>query len=234
MEIRYLKSVFFAVAIVICCSFSVSSQTKCNLKVDVFELKDDGSSEQFPIKDFKTNLLDTENKKTIKVDNKNGIQTAFDVTQGKYDLTVSKKGFQKTLKKISVNCGLINLQNTVSEIVFLQKGKSNKTFNMFFEGSFGVTRAKSEESETKDINKGAIYLGRPAYPVAAKVSRAKGTVKVQVLLDELGNVVNAEAVSGHPLLLSASVEAAKKSKFRMTYLKGIPVKVSGIITYIYN
>ncbi len=69
------------------------------------------------------------------------------------------------------------------------------------------------------------------YPAAARAVGASGAVSVKVTIDELGNVISAEAVSGHPLLRAAAVEAALSAKFSPTRLSGEPVKVSGVITY---
>lgn len=60
---------------------------------------------------------------------------------------------------------------------------------------------------------------------------ASGAVSVQVLIDENGDVVSASAVSGHPLLRAAAAQAAGGAKFSPTQLQGMPVKVSGFITY---
>jgi protein TonB len=60
---------------------------------------------------------------------------------------------------------------------------------------------------------------------------ASGTVTVQVTIDESGNVVAAQAVSGHPLLQAAAVAAARQAKFSPTLLSGKPVKVTGVLTY---
>jgi TonB family protein len=81
------------------------------------------------------------------------------------------------------------------------------------------------------LNGKAVSLVKPVYPAAAKAVRASGTVSVKVLIDEEGTVVAANAVSGHPLLRSASEQAARESKFAPTTLSGQPVKVSGIVTY---
>lgn len=81
------------------------------------------------------------------------------------------------------------------------------------------------------LNGKAISLPQPVYPPIAKQARASGTVVVQVLIDEEGNVVSASAVSGHPLLRAAAVNAARGAKFSPTKLSGKPVKVSGVITY---
>jgi protein TonB len=51
------------------------------------------------------------------------------------------------------------------------------------------------------------------------------------MIDETGRVVSAVAVSGHPLLRAAAQAAAKNARFTPTKLSGVPVKVSGSITY---
>lgn len=81
------------------------------------------------------------------------------------------------------------------------------------------------------LNGKATSLPKPPYPPAARAVRAAGAVSVQVLIDENGNVVSASAVSGHPLLRAAAVQAARGARFSPTKLSGQPVKVSGVITY---
>src|SRR5438128_8087463 len=58
------------------------------------------------------------------------------------------------------------------------------------------------------LNGKAISKPQPAYPPIAKAAKASGTVTVQVLVDEEGSVISAKAVSGHPLLQQAAVDAA--------------------------
>lgn len=81
------------------------------------------------------------------------------------------------------------------------------------------------------LNGKATSLPKPPYPPAARAVRASGAVTVQVLIDESGSVVSATAVSGHPLLRAAAVQAARSARFSPTQLSGQPVKVSGVITY---
>lgn len=81
------------------------------------------------------------------------------------------------------------------------------------------------------LNGRAVSLPRPAYPAIARSARASGTVVVQIIIDEEGNVISASAVSGHPLLQSSAVEAARRARFTPTRLEGQPVKVSGTISY---
>ncbi len=81
------------------------------------------------------------------------------------------------------------------------------------------------------LNGKAISLPKPLYPAIAKAARASGTVVVQVIVDEEGKVISARAVSGHPLLQQASVQAAYGARFSPTQLSGQPVKVTGTISY---
>ena len=81
------------------------------------------------------------------------------------------------------------------------------------------------------VNGKATSLPKPVYPAIARAARASGVVTVQVLIDEFGKVVSARPVSGHPLLLKESVQAAYPARFTPTRLSNQPVKVSGVITY---
>ncbi|HEX8491648.1 MAG TPA: TonB family protein [Pyrinomonadaceae bacterium] len=81
------------------------------------------------------------------------------------------------------------------------------------------------------LNGKAISLPKPAYPAIARAARASGTVTVQVTVDESGKVTEARAVSGHPLLQQAAVQAARQARFSPTQLAGKPVKVTGTLSY---
>ncbi len=81
------------------------------------------------------------------------------------------------------------------------------------------------------VNGKASYLAQPIYPAAARAIHANGQVKVQVTIDEEGKVIAANVVSGHPLLQSSALSAAKSSKFTPTFLSQQKVKVSGFIVY---
>ena len=80
----------------------------------------------------------------------------------------------------------------------------------------------------------ALSLPKPPYPPLAKQARAYGPVNVQVLIDESGKVISAKAVSGNPMLLAAAQQAAYGARFSPTRLGEQPVKVSGVITYVFQ
>jgi len=77
----------------------------------------------------------------------------------------------------------------------------------------------------------ATSLPKPIYPIIAKQAHVQGQVSVQVLIDEMGKVLNAKVISGHPLLIIEAQRAAMQARFTPTKLSGQPVKVSGLITY---
>lgn len=91
--------------------------------------------------------------------------------------------------------------------------------------------AEKEKNEGSVLNGKALALPPPTYPPLARKAHLSGTVTVQVLIDEQGNVTDAHAVDGHPLLQAACVAAARQAKFSPTLLEGEPVKVTGVIKY---
>jgi hypothetical protein len=98
--------------------------------------------------------------------------------------------------------------------------------------SYKVATGNEPRSLTGGVLNGkARSLPKPPYPPAARAVRASGAVTIKVLIGEDGSMFSAEAVSGHPLLRSASRLAACGASFSPTLLDGKPVKVEGIITY---
>jgi protein TonB len=92
-------------------------------------------------------------------------------------------------------------------------------------------KPKTETVTSRVLASKAISLPQPPYPSMARQIHAQGSVNVQILVDEQGKVVSAQAVSGHPLLTSAAKEAALRARFTPTLLNGQAVKVQGVITY---
>src|SRR5262249_39958310 len=97
-----------------------------------------------------------------------------------------------------------------------------------------VKPTPAPQSETRKISEGvvrgnAIVKVQPLYPASAKKMQAAGSVQVQVMISEEGRVIETMAVSGHPLLRGAAVDAARKWVFKRTLLNGIPVKVQSTL-----
>jgi periplasmic protein TonB len=69
------------------------------------------------------------------------------------------------------------------------------------------------------------YSVDPEYPPLAFQTRISGTVVIDAVIDERGNVVQASVVSGHPLLIAAALRAVQQWKYEPTSLNGQPVSV---------
>lgn len=181
-----------------------------------------------------------------------------DIPPGDYKITVRKAGFKTALQTYTFSCrnaidgidftDILLFRGKVSEII--ESGRIDRMTRL---GSADSTPSPILRDPPRTISGGilngkATVLAKPAYPPAAKAVRASGTVSVEVLIDESGNVVSAKAVGGsyidmttikrkngaHPLLISASELAARQATFSPTFLNGKPVKVSGIITYTFT
>ena len=81
------------------------------------------------------------------------------------------------------------------------------------------------------LNGSAISLPSPSYPETAKRLRVSGSVTVEVVIDETGKVISAQASSGPSTLREAATQAALRARFSPTKLSGQPVKVAGVISY---
>jgi TonB family protein len=80
----------------------------------------------------------------------------------------------------------------------------------------------------------AIERKTPAYPPLAKNIRLQGPVVVEIVVSPEGRVESARALSGHPLLTKAAVDAASGWRFHPTLLNGVAVRVTGLITFNFN
>ncbi|MGO4883210.1 MAG: TonB family protein [Bryobacteraceae bacterium] len=67
---------------------------------------------------------------------------------------------------------------------------------------------------------------QPVYPVLARQARIEGTVRLEAVISRDGTILNLHAVSGHPLLIPAALEAVRHWVFRPTSLNGDPVEVA--------
>lgn len=67
------------------------------------------------------------------------------------------------------------------------------------------------------VNKRAIELPKPVFP---KACRCEGTIRVRIIVDESGKVIDASVTEGYPLLQAATIQAARQTKFSPTYHGG--------------
>ena len=103
--------------------------------------------------------------------------------------------------------------------------------------------SSNASADTKNSRKGnaprvtqgkAINKIQPSYPAIAKAANASGPVSVQILVSETGEVLEAHAAGGHPLLHDAAVQAARGWRFKPTEISGRAVKTRGILTFTFK
>ena len=71
---------------------------------------------------------------------------------------------------------------------------------------------------------------QPAYPALAIQARIQGNVVLHAIIGRDGQVSELQVLSGHPLLVSAAVEAVRQWRYSPTLLNGQAVEVETTIT----
>lgn len=80
----------------------------------------------------------------------------------------------------------------------------------------------------------AIERRTPVYPPLAKQIHLQGDVSVEVIISPDGRVESARVVSGHPMFAQFAREAALGWRFEPTLLNNVPVRVTGVITFVFK
>jgi TonB family protein len=90
---------------------------------------------------------------------------------------------------------------------------------------------KVSEGEIRGLAKKKVI---PVYPRIALAANAAGPVQVYIIVSERGRVVEAIALSGHPMLHGAALDAIRKWTFKPTTVNGSRVKVQSSLTFIFD
>jgi TonB family protein len=81
------------------------------------------------------------------------------------------------------------------------------------------------------LNMRVISAVLPSYPQLAKDKRIEGRVEVELLINEDGEVIFANPLSGPEELWAESVKAAVAARFKPIKLSGEPVKITGRVIF---
>lgn len=81
-----------------------------------------------------------------------------------------------------------------------------------------VSQAEAQEHLMKGVG--------PKYPPTAEFARIQGLVVIKIRISKDGSVTETNALSGHPLLVGAAVDAVKKWKYKPFVSDGNPVEVT--------
>lgn len=102
-------------------------------------------------------------------------------------------------------------------------------------------RPRLAETDNKPLRvPSTVLLGKvierrvPIYPELVRRIRLQGDVAVEVIISPEGRVESVRAVSGHPMLTQTALNAARAWRFEPTLLNGVPVRVTGVITFVFK
>lgn len=93
----------------------------------------------------------------------------------------------------------------------------------------GPKRIISQLSEGQLVNR-----VEPIYPPICKISGIQGQVKLHAIIGRDGRIQSLSAVSGHPLLVRAALDAVEQWRYRPYVLNGEAVEVETFITVNFN
>jgi protein TonB len=79
-----------------------------------------------------------------------------------------------------------------------------------------------------------IHRVHPIYPHSAIITRTEGTVVLAALIDTSGHITQLRAVSGHPLLIPAAIDAVRQWRYKPYMLNGSPVEVETQVSIIFT
>ena len=120
------------------------------------------------------------------------------LSPGNYEITVGKNFSDKFIAFVNIAENGLNPDNV--------------EFNIDVDSDFC---GKSSKEACPKIIKSDL----PKYPAAARAVRAMGLVQVKVKIDRQGQVISAQAISGHPLLKRASENSATKFLFESSEIE---------------
>jgi protein TonB len=139
-----------------------------------------------------------------------------------------------------------NNQNTIPDRPFVdpineptdprppgEGGGTDKKFSGLMPSGSGNSNVKLDGPKriTSQLSEGQL-LNRvePLYPHIAAISGIQGQVKLHAIIGRDGKIQSLSAVSGHPLLVRAALEAVEQWRYRPYVLNGEAVEVETFIT----
>ncbi len=93
---------------------------------------------------------------------------------------------------------------------FTAKGRSVRSLLLIFLGAALFCTAILAQDDSSRKVKSKVP---PSYPEIARKMGLSGTVRLQLLIAPNGNVKETKVIGGHPILVTAAVDAVKKWRF---------------------
>jgi TonB family protein len=164
-----------------------------------------------------------------------------DAYEKKGDAVHAKADYQKAIElDANIEPAKSNLAKITAEEIRLQKEADARKAEEAKKAEDAKKLADAKKVVPEFVDLGQIYVSTavkmttPTYPPAALRAGIAGLVKVEVTIDEDGNVTGSKAVEGHQFLRMSAEDAARRSKFKPALFDGKPIKSKGYILYNFS
>jgi periplasmic protein TonB len=94
-----------------------------------------------------------------------------------------------------------------------------------------ATNSSAEPMSVGSLVDMATSKVNPSYPAMAKNARVSGVVKVEIVLNENGEVADVRGAAGPQMLQRAAIDAVRRWKFKPVTRDGQPVRASGFVNF---
>ncbi len=99
----------------------------------------------------------------------------------------------------------------------------------------GTSRPAQRIRVSQGVSEGLIVSkAQAAYPPLAQRARIQGIVLIKAVINQTGDVVSVELISGHPMLAPAALDAVKQWKYRPYLLNGNAVNVETQVQVVFT
>ena len=203
-------------------SFVTSSHAQpraCDLKLRIFAYEPTDKS-KVRLKNVTVRLRGKGIDRTVNAGVEPDEATFAGLEERTYELEFSKLGYKARRKNIDLDCRLVRPDAVWDHTYLWRTAKGGSVDGDLVSEPRGESRPSSDGGDVDS-------------PKEAKAGSDGlfGAVRLQVLIDEDGNVISASLLSGDRKLAAKAGWYALTAKFAPTILSGEAVRVSGSLTY---
>lgn len=92
-----------------------------------------------------------------------------------------------------------------------------------------VTLPRPQRVSSEVMEGNLLKRVEPEYPAFARKYQIQGEVRLQAVVNKAGVITNLHAISGHPVLIQAAMDAVKQWQYKPFLLNGEPVEAEGVV-----
>ena len=173
---------YFSIVFILISSTFVFAQTApsagCDLQLEVYKFSSSAAPAPVQVKEASVAVKNSKTQKKIKTTLKNNNPFFPKLIEDDYEAIIFLPGYKTTSKKFSLDCGVVNVQNVATEVIFLWEGNPKETMSMSFE-SFSIADDPSAapqqfKMDTPLASRPGTIIATPVYSPAARAVRATG------------------------------------------------------------